>query len=140
LDSPPSFVPIAYHFQQAVTRKTEPGQDIGPEQKVTGKEAIRAYTLAGAYARFEGNIKGSIEAGKLADLVVLSDNIFRVAPKKIKDLNADLTMMDSQLRYLKMLPDGPGDLSSSLYKFSLLYMDKNNFHEGGRGYYDSFES
>jgi len=110
-------IPVAFHsdlpvvpcnpllaIYSAVTRKTESGQDIGPKQKVTVKEAIRAYTLAGAYASFEENIKGSIEVGKLADLVVLSDNILRVAPEKIKDLHVDLTMVDGQFRYRKNAP------------------------------------
>ncbi len=85
----------------AVTRKTESGQDIGPAQKITVREAIRAYTLAGAYASFEENIKGSIEVGKLADLVVLSGDILRVDIEKIKDLHVDLTMVDGKVRYQK---------------------------------------
>jgi len=88
----------------AVTRKTLLGQDIGPKQKVTMKEAVRAYTYAGAYASFEEKIKGSVEVGKLADLVVLSGNILRVAPEKIKDLQVDLTMVDGQIRYSKEAP------------------------------------
>lgn len=83
----------------AVTRKTESGQDIGPAQKVTVREAIRAYTLAGAYGSFEEDIKGSIEVGKLADLVVLSGDILKVDPQEIKDLRVDLTMVDGKIRY-----------------------------------------
>ena len=107
-------IPVAFHsdlpvvpcdpipaIYTAVTRKTMLGQDIGPKQKVTVKEAVRAYTFAGAYASFEENIKGSIEVGKLADLVVLSGNILRVAPEKIKDLHVDLTMVDGEVRYRK---------------------------------------
>jgi hypothetical protein len=107
-------IPVAFHsdlpvvpcnplpaIYTAVTRKTESGQDIGPNQRVTVKEAIRAYTFAGAYASFEENIKGSIEVGKLADLVVLSDNILRLNPEKIKDLHVDLTMVDGKIRYRK---------------------------------------
>lgn len=83
----------------AITRKTESGQDIGPAQKVTLREAIRAYTMAGAYASFEENIKGSIEAGKLADLAVLSGDILRVNAEEIKDLRVDLTMVDGVIKY-----------------------------------------
>ena len=83
----------------AVTRKTESGKDIGPAQKVTVLEAIRAYTLAGAYGTFEDDIKGSIEVGKLADLVVLSDDILGIGPEAIKDLRVDLTMVDGKIRY-----------------------------------------
>ncbi len=105
-------IPVAFHsdlpvvpcnplpaIYSAVTRKTESGQEIGPRQKVTVKEAIRAYTYAGAYASFEENLKGSIEAGKWADLVVLSSNILRVAPEEIKNLHVDLTMVDGQMRF-----------------------------------------
>ncbi len=107
-------IPVAFHsdlpvvpcnplpaIYTAVTRRTESGQDIGPKQKVTVKEAVRAYTFSGAYASFEENVKGSIEVGKLADLVVLSDDILRVEPEKIKDLHVDLTMVDGQFRYRK---------------------------------------
>lgn len=83
----------------AVTRKTESGQEIGPDQKITVKEAIRSYTLFGAYGSFEEDIKGSIEEGKLADLVVLSGDILRIDPEKIKNLRVDLTMVDGKIRY-----------------------------------------
>ncbi len=107
-------IPVAFHsdlpvvpcnplpaIYTAVTRKTESGQEIGPQQRVTIKEAIRAYTYSGAYASFEEDSKGSIEVGKLADLVVLSDDILRVAPEKIKDMRVDLTMVDGQVRFQK---------------------------------------
>jgi len=110
-------IPVAFHsdlpvvpcnpipaIYTAVTRKTLLGQDIGPKQKVTVKEAVRAYTFAGAYASFEEKIKGSIEVGKLADLVVLSGNILRAAPEKIKDLHVDLTMVNGEVRYRKEAP------------------------------------
>jgi len=105
-------IPVAFHsdlpvvpsnplpaIYTAVTRKTETGQAVGPAQKITVREAIRAYTWAGAYASFEENIKGSIEVGKLADLVVLSDNILRVDAEEIKNLRVDLTMVDGKIRY-----------------------------------------
>jgi predicted amidohydrolase YtcJ len=83
----------------AVTRKTESGQDIGPAQKATVLEALRAYTLAGAYGTFEDDIKGSIELGKLADLAILSDDILGIDPEAIKDLQVDLTMVDGKICY-----------------------------------------
>ena len=63
----------------AVTRRTLDGKHPNgwvPEQKITVEEAVKAYTMGAAYASFEDGIKGSLEPGKLADLVVLSDDIF----------------------------------------------------------------
>jgi hypothetical protein len=85
----------------AVTRKTPSGQTIAPQEAVSMLEAIRAYTLAGAYASFEEGIKGSIEPGKLADLVVLSENILEVSPESILRMHVDLTMVDGVVVYEK---------------------------------------
>lgn len=62
-------------------------------------EAIRTYTWNGAYAGCEENVKGSIEPGKLADLVVLSDDILTVPEKKIKDIKIDMTIIDGEVVY-----------------------------------------
>ncbi|MCX5906852.1 MAG: amidohydrolase [Deltaproteobacteria bacterium] len=83
----------------AVTRKTMSGQEIGPSQGISVREAIRAYTIGSAYASFEEGIKGSIEVGKLADLVVLSADIEKIPAASIKDLRVDLTMVDGVIRY-----------------------------------------
>ncbi|MGB8319788.1 MAG: amidohydrolase family protein, partial [Ignavibacteriaceae bacterium] len=52
-----------------------------------------------AYASFEEDIKGSIEQGKIADLVVLSENIFKIPPEKIKDVKIDMTVFDGEIIY-----------------------------------------
>lgn len=83
----------------AVTRKTPSGQTIAPHEAVSVLQAIRAYTLSGAYASFEENIKGSIEPGKLADLVVLSDDILKISPEKLLQTKVDLTMVDGNVVY-----------------------------------------
>ena len=83
----------------AVARKTASGQDIGPEQTVSLREAVAAYTIEGAYASFEEDIKGSIEPGKLADVVVLSGDLFAAPLESILDFKADLTMIDGQVVY-----------------------------------------
>jgi predicted amidohydrolase YtcJ len=80
----------------AVNQKTRTGQDYAPEEKITPEEALRCYTLNGAYASFEDRIKGSIEAGKLADLVVLAEDPTVVRPEKIKDISVEATMVGGE--------------------------------------------
>ncbi|HLN00059.1 MAG TPA: amidohydrolase family protein [Bryobacteraceae bacterium] len=70
----------------AVTRETADGKNPRgwvPEQKIRLEEAVRAYTAGSAYAEFDEREKGTLEAGKLADVVVLSEDIFRVDPEEI---------------------------------------------------------
>ncbi len=84
----------------AVTRRTLDGKHPGgwvPEQKITVEEAVRAYTMGSAFASFEEKIKGSIEPGKLADLIVLSDDIFSIDPVKIADTKVIQTFFDGRL-------------------------------------------
>src|SRR6202035_2816043 len=79
----------------AVTRRTLDGKNPGgwvPEQKITVEEAVRAYTSAGAWAEFSERDKGTLEPGKLADIVVLSDDIFQIPPDKTWDVKATLTI------------------------------------------------
>jgi predicted amidohydrolase YtcJ len=83
----------------AIARKAASGREIGPAEKVDLKTAVRAYTLDGAYGSFEENLKGSIEIGKLADLVVLSDDLLSIAPEEILNLKVDMTMVDGEIVY-----------------------------------------
>lgn len=85
----------------AVNRKTISGQDAGIYQRVNVLEAIKAYTYMGAYASFDEKQKGSIEVGKLADLVVLDQSILSVDRENIKDLTVELTMIDGEIVYEK---------------------------------------
>jgi predicted amidohydrolase YtcJ len=85
----------------AVNRISKSGQETGTNQCINVKEAIRIYTWNGAYASFEENLKGSIEPGKLADLVVLSDRILDVPSDKIKDLEVEMTILDGVIVYRK---------------------------------------
>lgn len=89
----------------AVNRKTKSGKDIGPEQKISVLDAIKAYTYMGAYASFDERKKGSIEVGKLADLVVLNKSILSVDVEKIKDVSIELTMIDGEIEYEKVLSE-----------------------------------
>ncbi len=84
----------------AVTRRTLDGkrpEGWVPEQKITVAEAVRAYTMGSAYASFEEKLKGSIEPGKLADFVALTDDIFAIDPAKIADTKVWLTVFDGKV-------------------------------------------
>ena len=88
----------------AVTRKTLAGQPEGgwfPQEKITIEEAIQAYTLNTAYAAYEEDIKGSITVGKLADFVVLSDNLLTIDPDDIKDVNVMITVVGGRIVFQK---------------------------------------
>ena len=80
----------------AVTRATLDGRNPSgwfPEQKLTIGEAVEAYTMGSAYAEFQEKEKGSITPGKLADMVLLSDDIFTIDPVKIRDVKIMTTWM-----------------------------------------------
>jgi len=84
----------------AVTRATLDGKNPGgwfPEQKITVAEAIEAYTMGSAYAEFQDNEKGSITTGKLADIVLLSDDIFAIDPAKIRDVKVVTTIVGGKI-------------------------------------------
>jgi predicted amidohydrolase YtcJ len=86
----------------AVTRQTTDGKNPGgwfPEQKLPLEEAIKGFTLNGAKAEFSEGEKGSLEEGKLADLVVLDQNLFEIAPEKIKDVRVNLTVVGGKVVY-----------------------------------------
>lgn len=86
----------------AATRRTLDGKHPEgwvPEQKITVAEAIGAYTMGSAYASFDEKIKGSIEPGKLADMVVLSDDILSIPAVEIEKVRVDTTIFDGQVIY-----------------------------------------
>jgi len=70
-----------------------------PRERLTVEEAIRAYTLNTAYANFEDDIKGSLQVGKLADFVVLSDNLLTMDPDSIKDVSVLVTVVGGSIVY-----------------------------------------
>lgn len=86
-------------IQSCVTRETSSGTVVGPEQRISPEEALRVYTLGGAYASFEEDTKGSIEVGKLADLAVISDDPTVIDPKFIKDIRVIMTMVGGEILF-----------------------------------------
>jgi len=86
----------------AVTRRTIDGKNPDgwvPEQRVSVEESVRAYTVNAAYAEGEEKLKGSIEPGKLADIIVLSRDIFHIDPVEIEDVKVDLTLLGGEVVY-----------------------------------------
>jgi hypothetical protein len=86
----------------AVTRQTisgEPAAGWFPEQRISIEQAIRAYTYNTAYANFEEQTKGSIEVGKLADIVVLTRNLLSVPPREILDAKVVYTIVGGKIVY-----------------------------------------
>jgi predicted amidohydrolase YtcJ len=86
----------------AVTRRTLDGKNPDgwiPAEKITVEQAIRAYTVNNAFTGFQENELGSIEVNKLADLVILSDNIFEIDPQNIIDTKVTLTMVGGEVMY-----------------------------------------
>ena len=84
----------------AVTRKTREGQPPGgwlPEQAVTLEDALRHYTIDGAFGAFAEQERGSLAAGKLADLVVLSNDLFKGPPEDILKTKAMLTVVGGRI-------------------------------------------
>jgi hypothetical protein len=86
----------------AVTRRTLDGknpQGWVPNQRISVAEAVHAYTVAAAFAEHQEDIKGSLEPGKLADLVVLTDDIFRIAPRDLDKVRVYITVFDGTVIY-----------------------------------------
>jgi len=86
----------------ATTRRTLDGKNPGgwvPEQKISIEEAVRAYTVGSAYAEFQENVKGTIAPGKLADLVILSRDVFKIDPNEIENVKVVLTLLDGRVVY-----------------------------------------
>jgi len=102
-DYPCSPYPPLLGIYSIVNRVTMEGNPFGTEQRITPKEALHTYTTYAAYSTFEENIKGSIELGKLADLVVLSENPLTTPPKKIKDIDVETTIIGGKIVYQKRI-------------------------------------
>jgi predicted amidohydrolase YtcJ len=86
----------------AVTRATLDGKNPGgwiSEEKITLPEAIEAYTMGAAFAEFQDSEKGSISPGKLADMVIVGDNIFELKPEAIRNVKVKTTIVGGKVVY-----------------------------------------
>ena len=90
--------PIASYYA-SVSRMTNSGEKFYPEQAMTRVEALASYTINNAFAAFEEAHKGSLTPGKLADIVVLSQNILSVDEEQIPNTLVDMTIVAGQVRY-----------------------------------------
>ena len=88
-------------FHASVTRKMKNGEAFYPEQKMTRQEALRSYTLNGAYAAFEEGKKGSLAAGKLADVTVFSKDIMTCPEDEIPKAEVLWTIVGGKILYKK---------------------------------------
>jgi hypothetical protein len=93
-----------YGMWMAITRKTVSGAEINPEQRITREEALRMWTLDGAYNGFDEKIKGSIEPGKLADMVVINKDFLSCPVDEIRNIEPVRTVVDGKAVY-----DSPSD-------------------------------
>lgn len=101
-DSPVAPLNPLWGVYGAVTRRTLDDKNPGgwiPEQKISVVETVRAFTFGSAFAEFQEKVKGTLEVGKLADIVVLSDDIFSIDPVKIRDVKVIMTFVDGRLVY-----------------------------------------
>lgn len=91
-------------FYAAITRQDKKGKPEGgwrPEERMTHEEALRSFTINGASAAFEENLKGSIETGKLADFTILSRDIMKIGPKEILQTEVEMTILGGKIIYEK---------------------------------------
>ncbi len=90
--------PLASYYS-TVTRMTSTGEPFYPGQALTRMEALRTYTINNAYAAFQEDLLGSLEPGKLADIVVLSGDLLTVPEAEIPSLDVDMTILGGEIRY-----------------------------------------
>jgi hypothetical protein len=108
---PPDILPLVW---SAVARTTRTNKELGPEQRATPLEALKAVTAWAAYQNFEEKEKGTLEPGKLADLVVLSGNPLTESTEGLRDLHVVETVKGGSTVYLRdpELPPAQRSLAS----------------------------
>jgi predicted amidohydrolase YtcJ len=98
-DSPVSAADPLLQIESMVTRRSAEGKVYGPAQRISVQEALRAWTLGGAFASFDERVKGSITKGKLADFVMLSADPRVTSNEQLKDIAVVLTVIGGQIAY-----------------------------------------
>ncbi len=98
-DTPVEDIDPISNFYATVTRRKPDGSTFFPEQRLTRKEALKSYTINNAYAAFEENIKGTLTPGKLADIVVLSEDIMTIPVNQIRSTRVVYTIIDGKIAY-----------------------------------------
>jgi predicted amidohydrolase YtcJ len=86
-------------FYASVTRRMASGEPFIPEQAMTRAEALRSYTRSAAWAGFEETTKGTLEPGKLADIIVLPENLLTVPVDRLRTTQVDLTILGGRVAY-----------------------------------------
>jgi predicted amidohydrolase YtcJ len=100
-DAPVALPNLMQVMWATVNRVSRTGKIMGPEERLTPKEALKAITLWGAYGHFEEKTKGSLESGKLADLVILSDNPLTIDPMRINTIQVLETIKEGKTVYIR---------------------------------------
>ena len=123
LSSDQSPVGPLFTIYEAVNRVRKSGKVFRPEERLTLEEAIRAVTVKPAWAFFEDDIKGSVEVGKYADLVVLARDILTIDPLEIKDIPVLMTMTNGKFVYLNPNQDPQQKVEYFRYPARVAYVD-----------------
>jgi predicted amidohydrolase YtcJ len=98
-DAPVEDVDPVRSFYASVTRRSDDGSTFFPDQKMSRTEALKSYTINGAFASFEENLKGSIKVGKLADFVVLSNDLINCPENRLLSTKVLYTIIDGRVLY-----------------------------------------
>ena len=98
-DSPVSDANPLTSIRDMVLRLTGSGEVLGPPERVSVEDAVRAYTYGSAYAVGQENDKGTLSAGKLADFITLTDDLFEIEPERITDQRVTATVVGGEVRF-----------------------------------------
>lgn len=93
--------PIGCFYASVTRKRADNALEFFPEQRMTREEALYSYTLGNAYAAFEENLKGSLEKGKVADIVVLSNDLASCSDEEILETEVLATIVDGKVKYEK---------------------------------------